>query len=612
MVRLGRTVLVGVSVTAALAGLARHGVGRVEAMDRAGLSAAGFSAWQQGAESGSITTLKVYSRETVVDVTVTDKDGKPVHGLTRADFTVKEDGKPQPIRSFHEYGSEVVPAPEKLPPNVYTNLQPPPASSAVNIILLDFVNSAAAPDVSIPGAEDALGRAFAAQRQVKLEAKKYLATMPPGTRVIVLGLSKSLRTLQGETSDPALLSAAIDTMEGSAEGHAATYEQYCTQTEMRTRVTLEALDQIAGDVAAMKGKKNLLWFSVGMPWLTDPDTRPRDVPSYTSNLIKTFGLLTTAQIAVYPIDVRGVLTMPRTFITSEGMLWADVYNLPGRAYIAALYAFMQNTSEEQLAFESIAEATGGYAYYNSNDLASLIAKAVDKGANYYTLTYVPPGTKYNYAHHSINVKVDQPGLHLVYRESYDAVDPATIRPSAGLTLATALPASGPADMRLAMGRAMPASQQILFDVGVESSTEVVKTTDPQGTILGTLDPVVKAKLKDKSLTRYDFNYAIPARQIAFTDGPNGTHNGSLELDIAVYDADAKLVTGLSQTVKMPLSDDRYRQFIQGPFRISQQIDLPAGQLFVRIGILDRTSNKVGTLEIPLTVTKGSGMVTAGR
>jgi hypothetical protein len=147
---------------------------------------------------------------------------------------------------------------------------------------------------------------------------------------------------------------------------------------------------------------------------------------------------------------------------------------------------------------------------------------------------------------------------------------------------------------------------------VESSTEVVKTTDPQGTILGTLDPVVKAKLKDKSLTRYDFNNAIPARQIAFTDGPNGTHNGSLELDIAVYDADAKLVTGLSQTVKMPLSDDRYRQFIQGPFRISQQIDLPAGQLFVRIGILDRTSNKVGTLEIPLTVTKGSGMVTAGR
>ena len=124
--------------------------------------------------------------------------------------------------------------------------------------------------------------------------------------------------------------------------------------------------------------------------------------------------------------------------------------------------------------------------------------------------------------------------------------------------------------------------------------------------------MVKVKLKDKPLIRYDFNYAIPARQITFTNGANGTHNGSVELDIAVYDADAKLVTGLSQTVKMPLSDDKYKQFIQGPFRISQQIDLPAGQFFVRIGILDRTSNKVGTLEIPLTVAKASGVVTAGR
>ena len=48
-----------------------------------------------------------------------------------------------------------------------------------------------------------------------------------------------------------------------------------------------------------------------------------------------------------------------------------------------------STAEEQLAMGEWAEATGGEAYYNSNDLVSLIAKAVDKGANYYTLSYVP-------------------------------------------------------------------------------------------------------------------------------------------------------------------------------------------------------------------------------
>jgi hypothetical protein len=55
---------------------------------------------------------------------------------------------------------------------------------------------------------------------------------------------------------------------------------------------------------------------------------------------------------------------------------------------------------------------------------------------------------------------------------------------------------------------------------------------------------------------------------------------------------------------MPLDDFGYQQFMQQPFHFRQQIDLPAGQLFVRIGVLDHTSNKVGTLEIPLKVEKG--------
>jgi hypothetical protein len=115
--------------------------------------------------------------------------------------------------------------------------------------------------------------------------------------------------------------------------------------------------------------------------------------------------------------------------------------------------------------------------------------------------------------------------------------------------------------------------------------------------MGTLD----ARFKDKPLTRYTFSYSISAGRLAYSNGPNGTHNGSVELDIAAYDADAKLVTGLSQTVKMTLNDTTVANKQQLNF--SQQLDLPAGLLFVRIGVLDKTSNKVGTLEIPLKVEK---------
>lgn len=56
---------------------------------------------------------------------------------------------------------------------------------------------------------------------------------------------------------------------------------------------------------------------------------------------------------------------------------------------------------------------------------------------------------------------------------------------------------------------------------------------------------------------------------------------------------------------MPLSDAKYQAFIKGPFRFFQQLDLPAGALFLRIGIHDPASNKVGTLEVPVTVAKNS-------
>jgi VWFA-related protein len=584
-----------------------------------GLLAIAMPAGAQAPESKAPTapTLKVYARETIVDVTVTDAKGNPVHGLTKDDFTVKEDGKPQPIRSFEEFGDNPDAdsyVPPNLPPNTYSDVQPPPASSAVNILLLDGMNTA--PSDSTDPTQ--VGSAYALQTRVKQGAQKFLAAMPSGTRGAIFGLSRNLRILQGITSDPALLSAAVDTMEINMDGRASSSPSWCAQQNARNRATLEALNQIATAFAAIKGKKNLIWFSGGVPTITDPavnampanlitvpysPSRPPPPPPgagttgcldiQTQPLIKTYALLASAQVAVFPIDAHG-LGSP-----------IDNPNGPGAYDPSQQPLYGIANAQDQLSLESVAEATGGAAYYNNNDLGSLAAQAVDKGANYYTLSYIPPGQKFDWGHHSIKIALNpdttKPGLHLVYRQTYDAVDPATIRPATSLTLAAPLPSAGPIDMRLAMGRAMPASSDLHFTVYVESSPAPPETAAQP--ILGTLDPAIKAKLKGAPLTRYSFLYTIPTRQLAFAIAPDGSRNGALEVDIAVYDADAKLVTGLSQIIKMPLSDTAYQRFILSPSRFFQLIDLPPGQLFVRIGVLDRTSNKVGTLEIPVTVAK---------
>src|SRR5580765_8513470 len=55
----------------------------------------------QPAKSGQgLYRLRVESELVLVNVVVRDKQGKPVTGLTRDDFTLLEDGKPQRVSSF--------------------------------------------------------------------------------------------------------------------------------------------------------------------------------------------------------------------------------------------------------------------------------------------------------------------------------------------------------------------------------------------------------------------------------------------------------------------------------------------------------------------------------
>jgi VWFA-related protein len=553
---------------------------------------------QQGPSAAP--TIQVYSRETIVDVTVTDKDGRPVHGLSKDDFTVKEDGKEQPIKSFAEFGTPSAPAqaPPKLPPNVYTNLQPKAASGATNLLWLDFTN--AAPVIALGCCErpypptagaQSLARSMERQRRVQQYAMQYLQNMPIGTRVAVLGTSDpgKLRVLQGLTSDPALLSAAVATMKYDTDAKVWIYsppipdpmdktlESWCSQQAVRNRMTLEALDQIATDAAAIKGRKNLLWFTTGIPSLTDPGYTPvrlspeRCLPDYSADLKKAYGLLAAAQVTVFPIWVRGVP--------------------------AAADPLFESWPDEKLAMEAVAEATGGKAYYNSNDLADLTAKAMHDGSDYYTLSYVPPGSEYDGRHHSIKVVADKPGLKLTYRDEYYAEDPRTMARTPGLTLAEVPDSAASVDMRAEMGRAMPTSQGLLFDVQVEPSNEAAKAGDPA--VFG----VLNVKLKGKPLTRYGFTYAFPGREIALKPAADGKQHGSLEFDLAAYDGDGNVVTSLRQAIDLNLTEEQAAQLAHSPFRYFQQLDLPAGALFVRVGVLDRTGNKVGTLELPVTVAK---------
>ncbi len=154
-------------------------------------------------QNAFLPTIQVNTKLTIVDVTVTDKHGHPVHGLKQSDFIIKEGGKPQPIKNFDEFGTAIIPpaqpAPTPLPPGIYTNQPAPtPTTSASNILLFDDINT---------------GLNLVAKPELFLfaqhQAAAYLKTLPPGTRVAIMTAGNQLRLVQDFTTDKDVLYAAV-------------------------------------------------------------------------------------------------------------------------------------------------------------------------------------------------------------------------------------------------------------------------------------------------------------------------------------------------------------------------------------------------------------------
>lgn len=514
------------------------------------------------APESSVPTLKVNPRLTLENVTVTDSNGQPVRGLTEADFTVKEDGKPQAIKNFAEYGAAKPAEQTALPPNVYSNRPQVAEAGAVNILMLDNVST---------GINNGLKMSpdyFMVARQ---QAVKYLEKMAPGTEMAVLDLADGLRVAQGFTADKSLLIAAANSVAttmvprtylpsiGPPPPGAA-----CLVANTQSELTVQALNQAAAFLSGIKGRKNLIWFTPGIPWVTDYAkysgvTCLRD---YTRELHQAYDRLTAAQVALYPIDPRGLM--------EELSLLSDDY----------------------ASLQDMAKATGGVAYFSRNDMDAAMGEAIATGSDYYSISYVPPLKKYDGQHHSIKVSVDRPGVRLSYREGYnsdDSAHPAKDTEKKDLAADSGSPRRA---LAISMGREAPTLSDVQFDVRIEPDA---KSSPPP--VIGTLDP----KLKSKPLTRYDFHYMIPADHVRIADAPNGGHQSALILDVAAYDGDGKLLTVVSQPASLPLTQEAYQHVPAVTLRCVQQIDLPAGQLFLRVGILDTAADRIGTLDVPLKV-----------
>lgn len=560
----------------------------------------------------------------LVDVVATD-NGNPVQGLKAGDFEVLEDGHAQRISSFEEHRStdtlQVAKTPN-LPAHVYSDSPIYTVPSAVNILLLDALNTP-----------------LTDQKYVRRRMIQYLRNIPPGSRIAVFTLGSRLRIVTGFTTDSNVIERALteglgrpekspmidpifeqqlqmmawlsDSAGSSAQAVAA-MEQFAADTksygtDLRLDITLQAIEELSRYLAMVPGRKNLLWFTGSIPITIGPDAAQTDPTSqmrdYGARVSQLAQLMTVARIAVYPIDSRGLLNVPsteaETNVVNPRILTQTISGEPVAVPLPTTSAiveqgdadFVQKAFAEHTLMDQLANQTGGKAFYNTNAVGRALAEAMGNGANYYTLGYVPQNHDYNGALRRIEVRLKEGHAALQYRQGYFGDDPATVAKLMPGRLSPLI---------AAMQHGVLPQSAVLFQVRiVPASDPAVKgeaiSPQPAGSLVQSLKP---------PLVRYVADYTLDPADFMFRTLPDGRQHREMELTQVAYYPEGQRINytdGLFGVDTAPIPENVTDWTGRQGIRMHQEIDLPAGNLFLRIGVHDLLSGRIGTLEVPLKV-----------
>lgn len=408
------------------------------------------------AQSGTAPSgyvLKVTTRLVTVDVIATDSHGNPVRDLKPEEVQVFEDKKAQQKIEHFEYFEKMKAAGNSGSGSRRTDgrlsnqlpleqLKVPPT-----VLLIDSLNTQTAN-----------------QQQSRAQMIQLLRTLPPDTPIAVFLLGGTLRILQGFTTDPALLRAALDqTVTGSkitkdpqldtentssyiedatagvgknmgltavlGEVQSFEKEDYAMSMDARAKGTLGAMAQIGQYLSGIPGRKNLIWVSESFPISVVPDPQTGNDPfggirEYSEQVKAVANLLTDAQVAVYPMDVRG-LQANQVLAASE-----NVGRPPSRASGPSVAGLLQTEDNDRLQSQGtmaeLAQDTGGKTCTNGNDISGCVMTALKDSSNYYELSFYPQNVNWDGKFHKIQVKTTRSGLKLSYRRGYYAMDASSL------------------------------------------------------------------------------------------------------------------------------------------------------------------------------------------
>jgi len=312
--------------------------------------------------------------------------GPPLQGLTKDDFKLLDNNKPQPIAFVHG-GPDIGPG-ASLPPGAVSNRigsSGKPVNNAT-VVLIDQLNTS--PDLL------AYERKGVANMLRSLSAS---SSSESADRVALYTMGKNLHVLQDFTGNEERLlqlAAKLDQPHGAPELNEA-FKDFGglfawtipddgspivpdpLGTAARMEMTTNALRVVIQHLARVSGRKNLVWLTAEPP-----------SPPVTAMLLQ-------ANITLYPVMVRSV----------------------------GCFACPADELDREREF-----STGGRAFLDAMDLSFAVHTAEEDSSSAYTLGFYPAEEMLDGKYHRLTVKLRDSTLELHYRNGYLATKSAPRAP----------------------------------------------------------------------------------------------------------------------------------------------------------------------------------------
>jgi hypothetical protein len=273
---------------------------------------------------------------------------------------------------------------------------------------------------------------------------------------------------------------------------------------------------------------------------------------YTDEIEFAARSLSDANVAVYPVDARGLIGNPQT--ASRAMPAGSSKGPPNTAS-----PFPNRGNFDTM--NMIAESTGGRAFYNSNDIQGALRKAIDDSRDTYVLGYYPANTDWNGKFREIKIHTDKPGVHLRYRTGYYA-----------------LPEFAKSDKE---------QEQLMADA---------KWSPLEATDLGIearVDPV------DASGSReIQVQLRIASNQLHFENIEDRWHD-SLDVVWVEIGATGKSLGEFKRTVGLDVPQESYDQLLSKGINFGQTLRPGPNAVELRLVVRDGGSGAIGSVNIPL-------------